>query len=71
MLQMYVMYGMAGFSMKGKCDLQGDPMQVKQKREMLLQEGVLFDSDTTIAAVCIITAADLERSYLKSQVVDD
>ncbi|KAL3157705.1 hypothetical protein ABBQ32_012138 [Trebouxia sp. C0010 RCD-2024] len=49
----------------------GDPMQVKQKREMLLQEGVLFDSDTTIAAVCIITAADLERSYLKSQVVDD
>lgn len=47
----------------------GDTSQVRQKKDMLLQEGVMFDSDTTIAAVCLIPAADLEQSLLKSEVL--
>ena len=51
-------------SSKLKCTVQGDTSEVKQKRDMLLQEGVMFDSDNTIANVCVIAAADLEQSYL-------
>ena len=51
--------------------MQGDTSQVKQKKKMLLQEGVMFDSDNTIAAVCVIPAADLERSYLNSEELHD
>ena len=47
--------------------MQGNTSQVKQKRDMLVQEGVMFDSDKTIAKVCVIPAADLERTYLNSQ----
>lgn len=42
--------------------MQGNTSQVKQKRDMLLQEGVTFDSDNTIATACVIPAADLEWS---------
>lgn len=34
---------------------------------MLGQEGVMFDSDSTIATVCVIPAADLEKSYLNPE----
>lgn len=42
--------------------MQGNTNQVKQKRDMLLQEGVTFDSDNIIARACVIPTADLERS---------
>ena len=49
--------------------MQGATSQVQQKRNMLTQEGIVFDSQGIIAATQVMPAADLEQSYLNLRAI--